>query len=89
MNIEDSNPLLLQTVTLELFKAKLKEWFPSKLPQYTHLDADITEDEKNVKMYACGYVPVVLIHQYDKRAGSKYTSFVQCLLHNNMITVHF
>ena len=41
-------------------------------------------------MYACGYVPVALIHRYDKRAGSKYALFVQCLLHNNiMITVHF
>ena len=33
LNIEDSNPLLLQTVTLELLEDKLKEWFPSKLPQ--------------------------------------------------------
>ena len=35
LNIEDSNPLLLQTVTLKIFKAELKEWFPSKPPQYT------------------------------------------------------
>lgn len=32
-------------------------------------------------MYACGYVPVSLIHCYEKRKGAKYASFVQCLLH--------
>ena len=33
LSIEDSNPLLLQTVAQKLFRAKLKEWFPSKPPQ--------------------------------------------------------
>ena len=31
-------------------------------------------------MYACGYVPVALIHRYEKRREAKYACFVQCLL---------
>ena len=55
--------------------------FPYKEVKCTSLDANITEDEKNVIMYACGYVPIALIHHYEKRKGAKYASFVQCLLH--------
>ena len=61
LNIEYSNLLLLQTVTLEVFKAMLKECFPFKPPQYTHFDAKIAEDEKNMMICACGYVPLALI----------------------------
>ena len=32
-------------------------------------------------MYAGGYVPVALMHKYEKRSGEKYASFVQCLMH--------
>ncbi len=32
-------------------------------------------------MYVCGYVPVALKRQYEKRKGEKHASFVQCLLH--------
>ncbi len=45
------------------------------------LDQEVTLDEKNVIMYACGYVPVALINSYEKRKDPKYGSFVQCLLH--------
>ncbi len=45
------------------------------------LDQEVTLDEKNVIMYACGYVPVALINRYEKRKDPKYGSFVQCLLH--------
>ena len=55
--------------------------FPYKEVQCTSIDANITVDEKNVMMYTCGYVPVALIHRYEKRKGAKYASFVQCLLH--------
>ena len=41
----------------------------------------ITDDEKNILMYAGGYIPVVLIHKYEKRNDEKYGSFVQCLMH--------
>ena len=37
---------------------------------------EINEDEKNIIMYACGYVPFTLIHRYDKRKGAKHSSFV-------------
>ena len=81
LNIEDSNLLLLQTVTLELFKAMLKEWFPSKPPQYTHLDAKITEDEKNmVILYACGYVPVALMDMIKELVASMHCLFSVCYI---------
>ncbi len=31
------------------------------------LDEDISEDEKNIIMYVCGYVPVALKCRYEKR----------------------
>lgn len=77
-----TNTLLLQSLTQELFETRMKMYFPYKVKE-THckgLDADIMDDEKNIRMYACGYVPVALIHRYEKRKDTKYTSFVQCLL---------
>lgn len=75
--------LLLQSVTQEVFESRMKLFFPCKAKEVpcNTLDADITDDEKNVIMYACGYVPVSLIHRYEKRKDKKYASFVQCLLH--------
>ena len=75
--------LLLQSVTQEVFESRMKLFFPCKVKEVpcNSSDADITDDEKNVIMYACGYVPVSLIHRYEKREGKKYASFVQCLLH--------
>ena len=83
LNIFGTNALLLQSVTQHIFETKMKLLFPNKS---THslckgLDEAITENEKNIIMYACGYVPVTLIHRYEKRKGEKYASFVQCLLH--------
>ena len=39
------------------------------------------DDEKNIVMYACGFVPAKLIKRYKKLKGSKYASFVECLMH--------
>ena len=76
------NALLLQSITQYIFEAKMKLFFPSKATDSICKGLEeITEDEKNIIMYACGYVPVTLIHRYEKRKGEKYTSFVQCLLH--------
>lgn len=74
--------ILIQSVVQDMFEAKLKGYF--HCPQQNSLDVlseVISEDEKNVIMYACGYVPGQLINKYKKRHGCKYASFVQCLLH--------
>lgn len=43
------------------------------------IEDQITDDEKNVIMYACGYVPVALIHRYKEWREVNYGMFVQCL----------
>ena len=72
----------LQSITQHIFETKMKLLFPNESTDSLckGLDEAITEDEKNIIMYACGYVPVTLI-RYEKRKGEKYASFVQCLLH--------
>ena len=42
-------------------------------------ESSISEDEKNILMYACGYIPVSLIHKYEKRQDQSmlYLSSVQ------------
>ena len=83
LNIFGTNALLLQSITQHTFETKMKLLFPNKSTDSLckGLDEAITEDEKNIIMYVCGYVPVTLIHRYEKRKGEKYASFVQCLLH--------
>ena len=83
LKVFGTNSLLVQSVTQEIFEERMRVSFPCKV-QGSHgkgLDEEITEDEKNIIMYACGYVPVALIHRYEKRREKKYASFVQCLLH--------
>ena len=77
-----TNALLLQSITQYIVEAKMKLFFPSKATNsICKVLGEITEDEKNIIMYACGYVPVTLIYRYEKRKGEKYSSFVRCLLH--------
>ena len=85
LGIKDTNSLLIQTVVQELFKSKLKEYFPSSDSSTQRWLSqqplpDISDDEKNTLMYACGYVPLVLIRRYKKRKEHKYESYVECLL---------
>ena len=91
LGIEDTNSLLIQTIVQELFESKLKEYFPSGSNSQRWLSQeplpDISDDEKNTLMYACGYVPVVLIRRYRKRKEHKYESYVECLL--NMVVGAF
>lgn len=76
-----SNPMLFQAVSRELFEERLSLYFPNVGHSVIQLDQEITLDEKNIIMYACGYVPVALINRYEKREDPKYASYVQCLLH--------
>ena len=81
LEISDTHSLLLQSVTQNLFEAKLKEMFPSKDRTATNITDKITENEKNVIMYTCGYIPVsLIINRYEKREDLKSPVFVQCLL---------
>lgn len=83
LKICGNDSLLIQSVTQEMFQARLKTCFTRKQAVYGAIDklsADITEVEKNVIMYICGYIPVSLINRYEKRMGAKYASYVQCLL---------
>ena len=85
LGIKDTNFLLIQTVVQELFEYKLKAHFPSSGSSSQRWLSrqslpDISDDEKNTLMYACGYVPLVLIRRYQKRKEPKYESYTECLL---------
>ena len=71
--------LFIQSVTQEFFEARLKAEFHEKQGPSEVTTDDITDHEKNILMYACGYVPATLIRKYEKRNESKFASFVQCL----------
>ncbi len=83
LNVFSTNALLFQSVAQEIFEGRIKTFFPVKESPWksTSQDEDISEDEQNIIMYVCGYVPVALKRRYEKRKGEKYASFVQCLLH--------
>lgn len=81
LNVDGMNVLLLQSVTQMLFEAIMKVHFYRDTPLKSQLQDNITDDETNIIMYACGYVPVALIRKYEKRSGEKYASYVQCLMH--------
>ena len=57
LKVFGTNSLLVQSVTQEIFEEKIQVSFPFKV-QGSHghkgLDEEITEDEKNIIMYACG-----------------------------------
>ena len=91
LNIFRTNALLLQSITQHIFETKIKLLFPNKSTDLLckGLNEAITEDEKNIIMYACGYVPVTLIHHCKKRKGEKYASFIQCLLHMAWLLVPY
>ena len=69
MNVFGTNSLLFQTVTRKVFEVRLMVFFSShgSTSNMLNLDEEMSEDEKNVIMYACSYVPVALIHRYEKR----------------------
>ena len=84
LNVFCTNTLLLQSVTQEIFEGRMKTFFPVKESLCTSLDEEITEDEKNIILYVCGYVPVALKRRYEKRKGESmlhlYSIYYTCLL---------
>ena len=60
----------------------LPSHFPCKTVQPTQnarSENSLSADELNAMQYACGYVPRALLRKYEKRTGSKFNRFVECL----------
>ena len=52
----------------------------SSRPSQVHAaDIMLEKNELNALRYASGYVPHALLKKYEKRCGSKYNSFIECL----------
>lgn len=81
-----SNAMFFQVVSRKIFEERLSIYFPTGGHSAIKLSDDLTLDEKNVIMYACGYVPVSLINRYEKREDPKYALYIECLLHMSIGT---
>ena len=79
----------IQSVTQKLFERLLVRDF-SVAPAATNLphsssvhqvrdDVSLAKDELSVLQYACGYVPCCLLKKLQRKSGTKYDQFVQCL----------
>ena len=77
--------LVCQSLLQALFESEMKAFTatcttPTAPILTSQTVSEITEDEKNIIMYASGFVPVSLIRKYQKMLNHKSASFVQCLL---------
>ena len=81
MGIEIGDPLLLQSVSQQVFDTLLLNSmstnFPSGRPE-VRLE-ELSRDEENALRYACGYVPFKLLRKYQKQSHDKAVKFVTCL----------
>ena len=57
--------LLFWTISRQLFEARLMVFCQAGGSCNVDIDEEISLDEKDIIMYACGYVPVALIHCYE------------------------
>lgn len=73
----------IQSVNQKVFeKILLREFSQGVAPAAASVSPNLdslSKDELNVLQYACGYVPQHLLKKFQKRSGSKYDQFVQCL----------
>lgn len=77
-----NDDLLQQSTNRKLFEMVLPSHFPCKTVQPTQnarSENNLTADELNAMQYACGYVPRALLRKYEKRTGSKFNQYVECL----------
>ena len=77
INVDDD--LFQQSANRKLFEAVLPSHFPNQPYRETESIHSLTIDELNAMQYACGYVPRALLKKYEKRSGSKFEQFVECL----------
>ena len=83
-----ADQFFLQSVTQKLFEKLLLREFsadaassshPINDPSSEQAHTSLTEDELNALRYACGYIPHNLLKKFQRRSGTKYDQFVECL----------
>ena len=82
LGLECDDDLLQQSTNQKLLEMIIPSEFSSpSLSQSKKSTEDIqlSRDELNALRYACGYVPHALLKRYEKRTGSKYDGFIECL----------
>ena len=84
-SVKHNDRLVCQSLLQALFESEMKAFTatcttPTAPILTSQTVSEITEDEKNIIMYASGFVPVSLIRKYEKMSNHKSASFVQCLL---------
>ena len=79
IEVDHDDQLLQQSVSQKLFEMILPEQFPSAADQTPHVQEPLGKDELNALRYACGYIPHALLKKYERRTGSKFDKFIECL----------
>ncbi len=81
----------IQSINQSLFGEKLKRFMTQECPLPVNGEPNdqlpkLTKDELNAMHYVGGYVPHKLLKKYEKRSGTKYSQFIECL--GNMAVVN-
>ncbi len=81
----------IQSINQSLFGEKLKRFMAQECPLPVKGESNdqlpkLTKDELNAMQYVGGYVPHKLLKKYEKRSGTKYSQFIECL--GNMAVVN-
>ena len=79
IEVDYDNQLLQQSVNQKVFEIILPEQFPSLTDHSPRVQEPLSKDELNALQYACGYIPHALLKRYEKRTGSKFDKFTDCL----------
>ena len=79
IEVDYDDQLLQQSVNQKLFESVLLEHFPPAADQNPRDEEPLGKDELNALQYACGYIPHALLKRYEKRTGSKFDKFIECL----------
>ena len=73
--------MLIQLINQLLFESIITEQFTKPKSIQPCQEHSLSGDEQNILRYACGFVPMRLIHRFSKQQGCKAASFVECLSH--------
>ena len=81
MGMEIRDPLLLQSVSQEIFDTLLVKSETSKatLRLPAPLEKQLDRDEEHAFHYACRYVPFKLLRKYQEQSNEKAVKFATCL----------
>ncbi len=94
LKLESEGPhvnFFIQSINHSLFGEKLKRFMAQECPLPVEGEPkdqlpELTKDELNAMQYVGGYVPHKLLKRYEKRSGTKYSQFIECL--GNMAVVN-